>query len=243
MDPNLILKTPTPKQPAAVAPASQRNTWTDGFFKLKQCDLDLEKLRINCFQVSEFIKKRYSEEKFENGFGARTTNLFEKYNLFMIASGPMHELFKEIVTFWNTWNPSDDIFYMQAWMNIYEEAPNLGWHHHSPGYMNSYHGYFCVDVDNSQTTYAMEPKYYQDCIAHDYTTSTGDPLLTYNEKYEIVDVMNRDNLLVIAGSVNDMHRSMPWKIQTRPRITIAFDIVPGRWIENSVWENHWIPLI
>ena len=67
--------------------------------------------------------------------------------------------------------------------------------------------------------------------------------LTYNKEYELVDVMNRDNLLIIAPSANDLHRTIPWKVSNRPRITIAFDIVPGRWIENAAWENHWIPIV
>jgi hypothetical protein len=242
MDPNLVLKTQIQQRPAVAAPASPSNEWTDGFFKLKQLNLDLERLRLNCQQASNFIKNRYAKEEPVTRFGPRTTNLFEKYNIFLIANGPLHELFKEIVTFWNSFNPSDDVFYMQAWLNVYEESPNLGWHQHSPGYMDAYHGYFCVDVDQSRTTYALEEKYFKDCVPHDYTDN-GTPLLTYNKEYELVDVMNRDNLLIIAPSANDLHRTIPWKVSNRPRITIAFDIVPGRWIENAAWENHWIPIV
>jgi len=222
---------------------SASNEWTGGFFKFKQLNLDLENLKTNCHQVSKFVKHRYGDADLPDRFGPKTTNLFEKYNVFMIASGPLHELYREIVTFWNSFNPSDDVFYMQAWLNVYEEAPNLGWHQHSPNYMDAYHGYFCIDVDTSRTTYALEEKYFKDCLKNDYTDNNGQPLLTYNHEYEIVNVMNRDNLLVIAPSANDLHRSMPWKVTTRPRITIAFDIVPGRWIENAAWENHWIPIV
>jgi hypothetical protein len=97
-----------------------------------------------------------------------------------------------------------------------------------------------LDVDVSKTTYALQPKYYKQSrdVADQYQG-----VLEHNDEYELIDVVGRNNMLVMGLSSNDLHRNIPWKIKNRPRITIAFDIVPGEFIDNRAWENHWIPLL
>jgi hypothetical protein len=187
------------------------------------------------------VKLRYPEDSVEsNGFKG-TTKTFEKYNLFMFSAQPLWELFKEINVFWQRVKPDNQIYYMQAWINIYEKGgESIGWHHHWPEHMNAWHGYFCLDVDVSKTTYALQPKYYAQSKKHE-TEYEG--VLEHNDEYELIDVVGRNNFLVMGRSCNDLHRNIPWKIKTRPRITIAFDIVPGEYIDNRAWENHWIPLL
>jgi hypothetical protein len=67
-------------------------------------------------------------------------------------------------------------------------------------------------------------------------------LLEHNTEYEIANVCGQDNFLFMSPS-GPVHRNIPWNVSDRPRITIAFDIVPGRIIDNYIYENHWIPLV
>jgi len=241
MDHNLILKTPTHKQVADAAPASVQGEWTAGYFKIKQLDLNLENLMASTLMAANTVKMRYPEDSVDsNGFKG-TTKTFEKYNIFMFSAQPLWELFREISTFWQSTRTSNKIHYMQAWINVYEEgAESIGWHHHWPEHMQAWHGYYCLDVDVSKTTYALQPKYYKQSrdVADQYQG-----VLEHNDEYELIDVVGRDNMLVMGLSSNDLHRNIPWKIKNRPRITIAFDIVPGEFIDNRAWENHWIPLL
>ncbi len=226
----------------AVDQVSQSNTWTDGWFKVKKLDLDLELMKKTCHGVHQMVNQRYGDQKGLNYYENQTTNLFGNYNIFLFSSAPLHNLFRELVTFWNQVKPDDDIYYMQSWLNIYDESKSIGWHYHWTEKYHAWHGFFCVDVDVSKTSYCLSPPQYQESKKFDYQYQ-GKPILEYNEEYEIVDVVGRDNFLIMSRSAGDTHRNIPWKIQDRPRITIAFDIVPGRHIFNEDWENHWIPLI
>ena len=88
--------------------------------------------------------------------------------------------------------------------------------------MESWHGYYCVDVEPSKTSYKLE------------------------KNGKIVHVQNEDNLLVLSKSLDDQHRTWAWEYD-HPRITIAFDILPASNIlnfegENKMGKNHWIPI-
>ena len=223
---------------------NQQTEWVDGFFKIKKLNMNVIQLREITLQVNNYVKERFKDVVIYKRFGNRSTNLFAMYNTFLIATGPLYDLFKEINIFWNQVKPDNDNYYIGSWVNVYEESESIGWHHHwgdNPGTC-AWHGFFCVDVDVSRTSYALDPLYYHDSKAVDYIYN-GEPILKYNDEYQLVDVVGRDNFLILSPSKGDFHRNIPWSIKDRPRITIAFDIVPGRLIDNSQWENHWIPFI
>jgi hypothetical protein len=88
----------------------------------------------------------------------------------------------------------------------------------------SWHGFYCIDVEpDSYTTYRVFGR--------------------VPEKDDIV-IHSKDNLLVISKSDGDFHRSSKWENEDKPRITVAFDIIPShKLVEgNHVSLNHWIPI-
>jgi hypothetical protein len=147
----------------------------------------------------------------------KTTNLFHLYNLLMYPLPEIHELHKEIKEFFYQVNPNTkNKHYIQCWLNIYNKGDYLDWHGHWPQ-PDAWHGFYCVNVEpNSSTEYKI-------------------PGLDKN-----VTVNSLNNLLVI-GRGNDSHRTSEW-IDDTPRITIAFDIVPRKFIPYDKWLNHWIPI-
>ena len=63
------------------------------------------------------------------------------------------------------------------------------------------------------------------------------------EPYEEIDIISKNNLLVISPSAGDQHRTWPWEGNGEPRITIAFDIVPESKFPSAIDKmNHWIPI-
>lgn len=220
----------------------QKTEWTDGWFKIKKLDLDIPALQQECRGVQNFVKQRYGDLQGLNYYENKTTNLFGKYNIFLFSSFALHGLFEEINKLWRTIKPDDEKYYLQSWLNVYDENESIGWHYHWTEKYGAWHGFFCVDVDISKTTYALQPPHYQTSKSVPYTYN-GRPILEYDDEYELIDVVGQDGLLVMSPSAGDSHRNIPWKIKDRPRMTIAFDIVPGKHIFNEDWENHWIPLV
>jgi len=240
MDPNVILKTPMPR-PHAVADQASQSEWLDGWFKVRKTNVDIAPLRQTCMGVKSVLASRYGDKKTDNGYENLTTNLFGNYNLFMFSSAPLHGVFREICSLWNAVKPDDDIYYLQSWLNVYDSSESIGWHYHWTEKYSAWHGLFGVDVDVSKTTYALQPRHYQMAKEHPYMYNNN-PVLEFDEKYQLVNYINRDGFVMMSPSAGDCHRNIPWGISDRPRITIAFDIVPGRHIFNEDWENHWIPL-
>ena len=146
-----------------------------------------------------------------------TTKLFHLYNILMYPLPELHELHQEIKEFFYQVNPNrKNKYYVQCWLNVYHKGDYIDWHGHwvQP---DTWHGFYCVNVEpNSSTEYKI-------------------PGLDKN-----VTVHSLNNLLVI-GRGNDSHRTSEW-IDDTPRITIAIDIVPRKFIEYNKWLNHWIPI-
>lgn len=233
----------TPQPPLTAQP--EQTEWLNGWFKIRKANIDIQALKQECLGVQQFIQKRYGDERGSNYYDNQTTNLFGKYNIFMFSSYTLHQLYGEIVALWNTVKPKEinEKYYLQSWLNVYDKNKSIGWHYHWTEKYYAWHGFVCVDVDTSKTTYALQPPHYQISKATPYGNYNGKPVLEYDDEYELIDVVGQDGLIVMSPSAGDSHRNIPWKIADRPRITIAFDIVPGRHIYNEDWENHWIPLV
>jgi hypothetical protein len=140
------------------------------------------------------------------------------YNLFLYPFYGFPELYSEIRNIFNSTCIVKTPHYIQGWLNYNKLGQNLGWHRHWSGVTNnSIHGVFCVDVKDSKTTYQ------------------------YIDNQQIEEVYCEDNLLVMANSNNNLHKTSDWNYET-PRITIAFDIHPIENLQNRLWINHWTPL-
>jgi hypothetical protein len=163
-----------------------------------------------------------------------TTKVYSKYNYFLYPVPGNYELFNKIKeTFYqclkhSNWNVEPH-YYIQAWLNYYKKGEYIDWHSHAAPSMKGWHGFYCVDVEpNSKTMYR------------------------FPDKEQITNVQSKNDLVVISPSNNDSHRSSEWN-EEKPRITIAFDIIPqsslfagARKTNNlsNTWKelNHWIPL-
>lgn len=198
------------------------------FIYTRKMDLDLEELRSTSHFMYQFIKDHFEENN--SDFDAQHTldkNLFNKYNLLLYPLPGLHKLYESIKETFHMCNrhkygeePYND-YYIQCWLNFYKKGQFINWHTHGTKHFESWHGFYCLDVEpNSSTTYRIP----------------GDLEL---------DVKSENNLIVLSKSGEDLHKSSEWHDETRPRITIAFDIVPAvRLMESGNYSNlnHWMPI-
>lgn len=202
------------------------------YIHTKKLDLNLSKIKNSAHKMYNFVKNEFVENCDHNGQSSMVDQIFAKYNAFMYPYPEFYELFKQIQIMFqdlistDSSDYSDDPHYLQSWVNFYRKGDFISWHGHWPVEVNAWHGYYCVDVEPSKTTYQI-------------------PNVKGN-----IDVINSNNLLIISKSDGDRHRTWPWEYD-RPRITIAFDIVPACHImsghpgidtHNRMGKNHWIPV-
>ena len=149
-----------------------------------------------------------------------STKLFDRYNYLMYPLPGIHNLYRSIQkVFREVDTDSYDDYFIQCWLNFYYKGDFIDWHGHWETKADSWHGFYCLDVEpESYTEYKLEDK--------------------------LIKVPSKDNLLVISRSGRDVHKSSEWT-EDRPRITIAFDIVPAeKLFDVAAYRNpnHWIPL-
>jgi len=214
----------------------------ENYIHTRKLDLNLIKLKNSSNKMYDFIgntfnkngrdhiirdtftenRKDFTNETDENNI---IEEIFARYNLFLYPFPEFYELYFKIrEMFYDKLEVEnhEESYYIQSWLNFYWKGDFIDWHHHWPSYVNSWHGYYCIDVEPSKTSYRLE------------------------HTKKIIDVKNENNLLVLSKSLNDKHRTWPWQHEN-PRITIAFDIVPGPVVlnfegENKMGINHWIPI-
>jgi hypothetical protein len=183
----------------------------------KQTALDIGQLHTSCYAMYEFIKSNLT-----NGheFDAQTqlmSHLYAQYNLLMYPYPGFYELYEEIKTMFREHCQDDSKYYIQSWLNFYRKDQYIDWHSHYKPEKQTWHGFICVDCEPSCTTYRIP--------------GVEQP----------VDVPSKNGQIVLSASGGDQHRTWPWPYEDRPRITIAFDILPRENL-NKIALNRLVPL-
>jgi hypothetical protein len=183
----------------------------------KKINLNTAVIKQSCMLLRRNVIKKIINNQGESTVvgekGPKTTQLYTGYNLLLHPYDGFHELYHEIKNMFWELQPINK-YYMQCWLNYYNPGEYADWHWHYPAGLNCWHGFYCLDVGQSKTTYIFEEKQF--------------------------DITGENNMLIIGRSENDRHRTYP---QDSVRITIAFDIVPQKYIQkNGMLINHWIPL-
>jgi len=194
---------------------------TSNYIHTDLLDLDLPQIRFSCDLLMQTLvqNKEYYQRKeqpfYEDPNSPESTKMFGQYNLFTHPYGGFHSLYSAIREKFHSVCDWKTEYYIQCWMNYAEKGNYLDWHRHHDPEQKGWHGFYCVDVGDSKTTYKLP---------------SG----------EEIDVISQDNLLVLSRSDGDKHRTYPWE-GDKPRITIAFDIIPRMHVPYQ-WLDHWLPI-
>jgi hypothetical protein len=187
----------------------------------------------NLEKLTSFLQLQY--QRIENGeiikgpknidtpwdsSGSETTAQWTKYNAFQFYQpgiwellNQVREMTKEACEYYGL-DFKKEKFMAQSWFNInYNKKGKLDWHEHGGDGAPSFHGYYCVNAEPSTTHYRV-----------------------FNKEVNNINKNNR----AILSETGHPHAMADWDWDG-PRITIAYDVVPLRFIPRE-WEQHWIPL-
>lgn len=206
-------------------PSTSRSKVPHKFFE-RQIDVNnLEELenflllQYNRIQLGEVLKGRNEGTPWDNS-GSESTIQWSKYNVFQFYNPNLHTLFRAIrdMTIEASEHYGLDFvkeqYMVQGWFNInYNHIGKLDWHEHGGDGAPSFHGYYCVKAEPSITHYRVFDKE--------------------------IDNINKNNRAILSETGHP-HAMADWNWDG-PRITVAYDIVPLRFIPQE-WEQHWIPL-
>lgn len=204
------------------------------FFE-KYLDNDLDEL-------SRFLQEKYAlineaklrgvseigeDDKYWMDSGSLSTVKWREYNVFQLYHEGIYNIYKgisetmrEACDYYNI-DFDKQQYYVQGWFNInHSDTGKLNWHDHGAPFAPHFHGYYCVNAEPSITHYKIE-----------------------DGSNRIVDNHNKNNRLIIS-EMGHQHAMGDWTWEG-PRITVAYDIEPVRFLKNNphTIEQHWIPLL
>ena len=184
----------------------------------KQLNLNLVDIRKSVEILYGIIMQNFGHlEGAHRDKHLQTTSRYNYYNCFMYPTPGIYEIYKEVQNLYRDVEKNKEPAFIQCWLNIFWKGDFIDWHGHSNPGLGIWHGLYCVNTEDSHTSYRIK-----------------DLGLEF-------DVPSQDNLLVLGKSEGDEHRSSEWQKES-PRITIAFDIVPARNISPFNEVNHWVPI-
>ncbi len=211
------------------------NVNPNGVSKSKQEHKFFERhLNNNLASLEKFLLEMY--KKIENGellkgntndpspwdeSGSITTSKWNKYNAFQFHNAAVHDLFKAVKSMTQEacdhygLNFEKERFMVQGWFNVnYNHIGKLDWHEHGGNGAPHFHGYYCVKAEPSTTYYKV--------FGRD------------------VDNINKNNRAILSETGHP-HAMGDWDWDG-PRITMAYDVIPLRYVEPD-WQQHWIPMV
>ena len=170
------------------------------------------------------------EHMHQHHLSTKETQDFYTYNPFTFGLRPFADIYWTLNRMFYS-NPqvreAEESYYIHGWFNVYtkKDDENRGydhipWHKHLEIYHpHIYHGFYCANVQPSQTWYREGPE---------------------SPEEEWVKHVDYDDMIIYSPSSFE-HSSTPW-LEDKPRVTIAFDIIPesvycsGHEVGNYQWS-------
>lgn len=156
--------------------------------------------------------------------GSISTVKWSEYNVFQFYNDEIYNVFcgvKDLLLEACEYYGVDfkkEKYYLQGWFNINDrKVGKLDWHDHGGPWAPFFHGYYCIKAEPSSTFYKLE-----------------------NRDERIVENHNKDNRMIMS-EMGHPHAQGDWDWDG-PRITLAYDVVPLRFIKDYDQHQHWLPL-
>ena len=176
-------------------------------------NIDNETLFNKCLVMEDIIIQTTPTAE-KGWYGNLTSAKNQSYNLFTFPVKELHQLYEAMVKNISPLLDKDTSYVLKSWMNVYRKGDKVSWHAHWPPECKVWHGFYCVNVGKNESA-----------------TNYKIPGIK-----EIINVPSVDGLLVVGKSDDDRHSSTEWQ-GDKPRITLAFDIIP-MWAANPNENTH-----
>ncbi len=195
-------------------------------------NIDNNALYNTCINVEHELSQVFPP--IEDGvYGCFTYVYHDHYNLFAFPCNQLSELYMNMAkTFGQVMRPGK--YYIRAWVNLFPKNKNIDWHSHWDAKYKTYHGFYCVNTEGEHASYT------------DYAVPE---LIGEN----VCRIKSYDGLCVLGKSERDKHMSSPWLNDGKPRVTIAFDVIPLEALRpeesfthikiNPLYLHNFIPLL
>jgi len=184
-------------------------------FSKKINNLNNSILVKDCLDIEEMLVKAFPNIE-PNWYGNLTTAHHEKYNFLTFPTKEINKLYHELQKVIYPYL-EDRVYYIKSWVNVFRKNQKVDWHSHWSPEKKIWHGFYCVQVGKSHTEYKLPGV------------------------KKTIKIISKEGLIVFGKSDGDKHRSSQWKEKEKPRVTIAFDIIPLDSIESKLQGNHFIP--
>jgi hypothetical protein len=189
--------------------------------------------------LTKFLKEKYEKIKLAEvtgvtpvdpsgdywlGTGSVSTIKWRQYNVFQFYHPSIFNVFKNISEIvkeackYYEIDFEEQQYFVQGWFNInISKGGKLSWHNHGETGAPHFHGYYCINAEPSVTLYKV-----------------------FDDPNNIIENVNKNNRMIIA-EMGHPHAMGDWEWEGE-RITLAYDVVPLRYLKSEV-EQHWVPLL
>jgi len=158
-----------------------------------------------CYDVENYIISKFGEPNGVDVYGCATSFHHLQFNLFSFPCIELQNFYIQLNKAIQKVVIPDRRYYIRCWVNLFRKGQNIDWHDHWPSEYETYHGFYCVNTEGENSSF------------------TSYKIIGADE--EIV-IDSKDGLLVFGKSEKDKHKSSPWENEGKPRVTIAFDVIP-----------------
>jgi hypothetical protein len=194
---------------------NKKTYYKDYLYGVNLNSINNSELVENCLNIEKILLSNLPNIE-KSIYGSLTTAHHSIYNLFLFPFEQLNILYYELIK--NITPMLENTNYViKSWVNLFKKGEKIDWHGHWPSEAKVWHGFYCVQVGESFTEYKI-PNY-----------------------DEIIKIKSKEGLLVFGKSEGDLHKSSEWNDENKPRITIAFDIIPIGSIHNKLQQNQYIP--
>jgi len=189
-------------------------------------ELECKNIIPSCYKLAKEIEARYKDfmetwpyDYMRFAEGSNSTKLYETYNVFLCPMYGFFDLYHKVVSKFKEKQPNYRQYAIAGWVNVYKKDTFLDWHKHGNDPVNHdgrWHGYVSVNAEPSKTLYA-------------------------DDNGQLVKEIDNKNGFITLSPAGLMHRVTPWTNSIAPRVTIAFDIILQKDIDEYLL-NRWIPI-
>jgi len=175
-------------------------------FTFKWDNIDNNALYTTCINVEDELSRVFPPVPDTSVYGCFSAMYHDHYNLFSFPCEQLSQLYMNMTkSFGDILMPGR--YYIRCWVNLFGKGKNIDWHSHWDAKYKTYHGFYCVNTEGEHESYT------------EYVV----PHLIGNQ---VCRIISNDGLCVIGKSQGDQHKSSEWLNDGKPRVTIAFDIIP-----------------